>query len=123
MANKPDNSGPKFWVAAEVESKYLYNRFPCLGKNSTRSGDVSASTDVVMKLMSPLFKKRHNVTCDNYFTSLDFTCQIAKQHCSLVETIRQNRREVPTVLKEIQPLHESTILQYVEATAATITSY
>ena len=63
------------------------------------------------------------MTYDNYFTSLDLTCQHAKQHCSLAGTIRQNRREVPTVLKEIQPLHESTILQYVGATAVTITSY
>ena len=58
MTNKPDNFGRKFWVAAEVESKYFYNGFPCLGKNSTRSGDVSAPTDVVTKLMSPLFKKK-----------------------------------------------------------------
>ena len=105
MANKPDNFGQKFWVAAEVESKYLYNGFPCLGKNSTGSGDVSAPTDVVMKLMSPLFKKEYNFSCDNYITFLDLTCQLAKQHCSLVGTIRQNRRKVPPVLKEVQPLH------------------
>ena len=110
-------------MAAEVDSKYLYNGFPCLGKNSTRSGDLSALTNVVMKSMSPLFKKGYNVTCDNYFMSLDFTCQLAKQHRSLVGTIRQNRREVPTVLKEIQPFHESTILQYMGATAVAITSY
>ena len=48
MTNKPDNFGPKFWVAAEVESKYLHNGFPCLRKNSTRNGDVSAPTDLVM---------------------------------------------------------------------------
>ena len=123
MANKPDKFGLKFWMAAEVESKYLYNGFPYLGKDSTRSGDVSVPTDVVMKLMSPLFKKGYNVTCDNYFTSLDLTLRLAEQHCSLVGTIRQNRREVPTVLKETQPLHESTILEYVGATAVTITSY
>ena len=58
MANKPDKFGLKFWMAGEVESKYLYNGFPYLGKDSTRSEDVSVPTDVVMKLMSPLSKKR-----------------------------------------------------------------
>ena len=110
MANKPNNFGLKLLVAAEVESKYLYDWFPCLGKDSTRSRDVSAPTSVVMKLMSPLFKKGYNVTCDNYSTSLDLTLQLAKQHCSLVATTGHNRSKVPTVLKEIQPLHQSTIL-------------
>ena len=57
MANKHDKFGLKFWMAAEVENKNLYNGFPYLGKDSTRSGDVSVPTDVVIKLMSPLFKK------------------------------------------------------------------
>ena len=79
---------------------------------------MSAPTDVVMKLMSPLFKKGYNVTCDNSFTFLDLTLQLAKQHRSLVGTISRNRGEVSTVLKEIQPLHELH-----GATAVTITSY
>ena len=68
MENKPDNFGLKFWMAVDVKSKYFYNSFPYLGKNEARSIDVSILTDVVLKLMDPLFKKGYNVTCNNYFT-------------------------------------------------------
>ena len=57
IANKPDKFGWKFWIAVDVESKYLYNGFPYLGKNEARSNDVSVPTDVVLKLMDPLSKK------------------------------------------------------------------
>ena len=62
MANKPDKFGIKFWMAVDVETKYLFSDFPYVGKDKSRSGDVSVPTDIVMKLMMPLFKKGHNVT-------------------------------------------------------------
>ena len=57
-------------MAVDIESKYLYDGFPYLGKDWTRCGDASLPTDVVMKLMISLFSQGFNVTCDNYFTSL-----------------------------------------------------
>ena len=87
MANKPDKFGIKFWMAVDVETKYLLNCFLYLGKDESRSGDVSVPTDVVMKLMMPLFKKSHNVTSNNYFTFLDLCLWLAKQGCSRVGTI------------------------------------
>lgn len=36
MANKPDKFGIKFWLAADVDTKYLLNGFPFLGKDDTR---------------------------------------------------------------------------------------
>jgi len=39
---------------------------------------VSVPTDVVMKLIRPLFKHGHNVTCDNFFTSLDLAVRLTK---------------------------------------------
>ena len=84
MANKSDKFGIKFWMAIDVETKYLFNGFPYVGKDESRSNDVSVPTDMVMKLMMPLFKKAHNVTSDNYFTSLDLCLWLAKQGCSLL---------------------------------------
>ena len=69
MTNKPDKFGIKFWMVVDVETKYLFNSFLYIGKAESRSGDVSLPIDVVMKLIMPLFKKGHNVTNDNYFTS------------------------------------------------------
>ena len=94
MANKPDKFGLKFWLAVDVQNKYLFNGFPYVGKDETRNSNVSVPTDVVLKLMAPLFQRGYNVTCDNYFTSLDLALRLEEKRCSLVGTIRQNRREI-----------------------------
>ena len=101
MANKPDKFVIKFWMAVDVETKYLFNGFPYVGKDESRSGDVSVHTNVVMNLMMPLFKKGHNVTSDNHFTSLDLCLRLAKQGCSLVGTIRSSQREYQIICKKL----------------------
>ena len=101
MPNKPDKFGVKFWMTLDVESKYLYNGFPnYLVKDLTKSGDASLPTDVIMKLMIPLFRKGFHVTCDNYFTFLDLSLRLTKRQCSLVATIRANQRKIIDLLKK-----------------------
>ena len=78
MANKPDKFGLKFWMAVDVKSKNFCNGFPYLGKNEARSDNVSVPTDVVPKLMDPLFKTGYNVTCDNYFTTLPLSFNLLR---------------------------------------------
>ena len=65
MAQKPDKFGLKFWMAVDNETKYLDNGIPYVGKDETRANDTSVPTNVVIKLMEPLFKRGYNVTCDN----------------------------------------------------------
>ena len=113
--------GIKFWIAVDVETKYLFNGFLYVGKDESRSDDVSVPTDVVMKLMMPLFKKGHNVTSDNYLTSLDLCLRLAQQGCSLVGTTRSNRREIPNNLQETYSLHDATIVKLADAAVATVT--
>ena len=57
MANKQDKFGIKYWMAVDVETEYLLNGFPpYVGKDESRSGDVSVPT---AKLMMSLFNKGH----------------------------------------------------------------
>ena len=122
IANKPDKFGTKFWMAVDVETKYLFNGFPYVGKDESRKSDVSVPTDVlVMKLLMPFLKKGHNVTSDNYFTSLDLCFRLAKQGCSLVGTIRSNRREIPNNLQKTCSLHDTTIVKLANTAVATVT--
>ena len=110
MPNKPDKFSIKFWMTVDVESKYLYNRFPYLGKDLARSGDASMPTNV-MKLMSPLFRQGFNVRCNNYFTSLDLLLRLTKQQCCLVMTIRANQREIVDLKKCM--LHDIMLVHYI----------
>lgn len=53
MLNKPDNFGIKFWLASDVDSKYVVNGFPYLGKDETRLSSMLLSEYVVLKLAGP----------------------------------------------------------------------
>ena len=110
-------------MAVDVESKYFYNGFSHLGKNEARGNDVNIPTDVVLKLMDPLFKKSYNVTCDNYFTSLPLSLKLAQKNCSLVGTSRHNQKEIPNILKTKRKLHDTVFVKSKEDIAVTITSY
>ena len=68
-------------------------------------------TDVVLKLMAPLFHQDYNVTCDNYFTPLGLALKLVEKKCSLVGTLRQNRREVPEECKKKKELHETEVFR------------
>ena len=71
MASKPGKYGQKYWMAVDVDSKYVVNIFPCLGKNDERPAEERLGDFVVKKLVDPYLNRGRNVTCDNSFTSLE----------------------------------------------------
>ena len=82
MANKPDKFVLKFWMAVDVETKYLLIGLFYLGKDDSRLDNVSVPTSAVMKLMIPLFEKGYYVTCDNYFMLFDRKMQYSWDNLS-----------------------------------------
>ena len=79
-------------------------------------------TDVMLKLMAPLFQQGYNVTCDNYFTSLGLALKLVEEKCSLVRILRQNRTEISEECKKKKELHETEVFRYDGQTAITLTS-
>ena len=55
MAKKQHKFGLKFWSAVHILNKYLFNGFSYVCKDEARNSNVSVPTDVVLKLMAPLF--------------------------------------------------------------------
>ena len=88
MGNKPVKFGLKFWLAVDVENRYLLNGFP---KDDTRSSDMPVPTDLMLNIMAPLLQRGYNVTCDNYFTSLGLALKVVEKKCCLVGTLCQNK--------------------------------
>ncbi len=72
-ANKPDKFGIKFLLLADVDSKYLLNGFPYLGKNEHRPNSQPLSEYVVLRSMAPYRDKVRNARTDNFFTSCKLT--------------------------------------------------
>ena len=59
-ANKPDKFRIKFWLASDVDSKYIINELPYLGKDDfhmTSISSVHLSEYVVFKLIEPFTSK------------------------------------------------------------------
>ena len=95
MANKPDKFGLKFFLAVDLETKYVCNGLPYLGKYGDRPEDESISCHVVKTLVKPFANRGHNVTADNFFSSLETVRYLQQKSTSYVGTITANRREIP----------------------------
>ena len=93
MPNKTDKLKMKFWLLAEVDSKYLCNGK--LGKDSPRQKGNNLSTDIYLTLLEPYFRKDYNLTNDNFFTSIDLVKKLLVQWTTIVDTIRKQKRELP----------------------------
>uniref|UniRef100_A0AAV2J945 PiggyBac transposable element-derived protein domain-containing protein n=1 Tax=Knipowitschia caucasica TaxID=637954 RepID=A0AAV2J945_KNICA len=107
MANKPDKFGIKFWMAADVDSKYFLNGIPYLGKDAARPAGQRLGERVVLNLMEPFMDKGRNVTTDNFFTSLSLAKCLLARNTSLVGTMNAARRELPPSAKQRAELHST----------------
>ena len=83
MSNKPNKFGIKFFLAVDVEHNYTFNGIPYCGKDENRIKGISLPTDVVLKLLEPVFNTGYSITCDNYFTLLDLLRRLSEKKCSL----------------------------------------
>ena len=79
MANKLDNFGIKFWLALDVESKYILNAIPYLGKDEARLATQRLSESVVIKIVEPYLGKERNFIANNFFTSTHLATQLRKK--------------------------------------------
>jgi len=95
MPNRPDKFGIKFWILAELSSKFYLNLKPYLGKDEEKTA--SLGTHTVMNLLEPYYGRGYNVTADNFFTSAELAKKLLDKRTSLVGTLRLNRKEMPSV--------------------------
>ena len=118
IASKPDKYGIKCWFADHVNSKYLINGFPCMGKDATRLAGQRLADSVVLKLITLYKWKRRNVTTDNFFTSLNLAKELALKATSIVGTVNKVRRELPpsAALDKTKELHSTSILKHENCT-------
>lgn len=116
MGNKPDKFGIKFWLAADVRSKYMLNGAPFLGKEEARSRGQLVGESVVLKLAEPFLGKGRNITTDNFFTSLKLATALQAKKTSLVGTMGKSKRELPPSAKEQAELYNTKVLKCADAT-------
>lgn len=94
MPQKPGKFGMKYWLICDSNTSYVLRAEPYTGKDEQR--ELSLGEHVVTKLMEPYFHTGLTVTTDNYFTSLRVMRTLLEKDITMVGTVRQNRREIPT---------------------------
>ena len=86
IASKPDKFGIKFWLADDVDTKYVCNGFPYTCKEGTRPANDSVAENVVFCLLIHFIGKGLNVTEDNFKCSKPLSDKSGQQSKSEVQS-------------------------------------
>ncbi|KAI5608003.1 dual specificity protein phosphatase 26 isoform X1, partial [Silurus asotus] len=98
-ATKPDKFGIKFWMATDLETKYVCNTTPYLGKDPNGQKRERLAENVVMNLMEPFLDDGRNVMTDDFFTSLSLSHRLLQRKTTLLGTVNKVQRELPRFAK------------------------
>ncbi|XP_019905285.3 activating transcription factor 7-interacting protein 1 isoform X1 [Esox lucius] len=122
MSNRHDKFGIKFFLAVDVDTKYILNGCPYLGKDETRIAGEELSETVALRLMEPFTGNGRIVTTEDFFTSLSLADKLMAKKTSLLGTMNKQRRELPPCVQSGTPseLYSTTVM---ESGKATLTVY
>ena len=93
MPKKPDKYGLKFWLCVDVDSHYVFDAFPYVGRQPNEQRQTQNGAKVVLKLLKPLYGSNRNVTMDNFFTSVPLAQQLQTKNLTLIGTMRKTNQK------------------------------
>jgi len=70
MPSKPAKYGLKWWLCCDAENAYVCNLSIYIGKQQGDNPAKTVGQTVVTELVEPYRGSGHNITTDNYFTSV-----------------------------------------------------
>lgn len=86
---------------ADSESYYMLDFNVYTGKDAGADNTVPLGTRVVTKLVESLYKRRHHVYMDNYFTSVGLFEHLQRKKTYATGTVRKDRRGLPVGIKTL----------------------
>lgn len=96
IPSKPNKYGIKIYASVDSKTFYSHNLEIYAGKQPEGPYMLSNKPkDVVMRLVEPLFGSGRNITCDNWFTSVELFEALKEKRLSLLGTVRKNKRQLP----------------------------
>ncbi|KAI4487100.1 hypothetical protein M0802_012014 [Mischocyttarus mexicanus] len=107
MPNKKHHRwGIKFWMLNNAISHYCLSLFCYRGakdphdkREIKEKGLASVVIDKLLNMVN-YFMKGYHVTVDNFFTSITLARSLFEKHTFLIGTIRNNRKYIPSQLKQ-----------------------
>ncbi|XP_063348689.1 piggyBac transposable element-derived protein 4-like [Pelmatolapia mariae] len=98
IPKKPAKYAIKVWAACDVKTSYAWRLQVYTGRAAGELAEVNQGMRVVLQMTDGL--QGHVVTCDNFFTSFELAEELLKNKMALDGTIRQNKTEIPPVLRQ-----------------------
>ncbi|CAF1308666.1 unnamed protein product [Rotaria sordida] len=95
MPKKPGKYGLKLWLCVDVDSHYVFNASPYIGRQPNEQRQTQIGAKVVLELLKPLYGSSRNVTIDNFFTSIPSAKELQTKNLTLVGTLRKNKPQIP----------------------------
>lgn len=98
---KPAKYGIKIMGIADSHNAYLYNAYIYTGRGSDgatlddREKKFLVPTQAILHLSKPVYGSNRNITCDNWFTSLEVAQELLQHRLTLVGTIKKNKPQIP----------------------------
>ena len=93
MTDKRDKFGIKFWLAVDVELKYISKAIPYLGKDEARPATQRLPDNVVINIVEPYLGKGRNVTTYNFWEPEQNSCREPEQKDVTCREPEQNPKE------------------------------
>lgn len=107
---KPDKYGIKIVMLNDARTYYMYTAEPYCRKVEKEQWE-SVPSYYVRKLSEPLHGSWRNITCDNWFSSIEiFDIMLSEYSLTMVGTLRKNKRQIPLDLKNKAPVNSSKFL-------------
>ncbi|XP_047661136.1 uncharacterized protein LOC125139776 [Tachysurus fulvidraco] len=99
IATKPGKFGINFWMATDLETKYVCSASPYLGKEPSCQKGERLAESMVMNLMEPFLDDGRNVTTDSFITSPSLSHRLLQRKTKLLgmAQVRNGRRRKPNM--------------------------
>jgi len=96
IPNKPDKYGIKIVAMNDVQTSYLISAEPYVGQVTNLQNGESVPSYYVRKLSESIHHTQRNITCDNWFMSVNLMRTMKNDYdLTVVGTLRKNKREIP----------------------------
>lgn len=123
IPSKPNKYGIKIFAVVDAKTWYTYNLEIYPGRQPEGEYQMSYKpTDVVKRLVEPIYNTGRNITADNWFTDIPLVDYLQTKKLSYVGTIKKNKRQLPLNFVATKGRQERTSLFGFQK-EATIVSY
>ena len=121
MKDKPDKYGIKLWCMCDAVTNYPVNIQVYLGKENNIP-EKNQGARVIRNMVENLQGGGYGIYADNFFTNLSVAEELLQRNITYVGTIRQNKPDVPTMMKP-SPTRKELSSEFLFDQNSTLVSY